>query len=67
MVCLRARVWCQCRQMCHYSTVIYGLKSAGTSFQNHLADCMWHLGLESYIADQDLWMKAEIRPNNGHK
>jgi hypothetical protein len=46
---------------------LYGLKSAGASFQNHLADCMWHLGWESCIADQDLWMKAEIRPDDGHK
>ncbi len=36
---------------------LYGLKSAGASFWNHLADCMQHLGWESCIADQDLWMK----------
>ncbi len=46
---------------------LYGLKSAGASFRNHLADCMRHLGWESCIADQDLWMKAEIRPSDGHK
>jgi hypothetical protein len=46
---------------------LYGLKSAGASFWNNLADCMWHLGWESCITDQDLWMKAEIRPNNQHK
>jgi hypothetical protein len=28
---------------------------------------MQHLGWESCIADQDLWIKAEIRPNDGHK
>jgi acyl-CoA thioesterase len=28
---------------------------------------MWNLGWESCIADQDLWMKAEIRPDNGYK
>jgi hypothetical protein len=28
---------------------------------------MQHLGWELCIADQDLWMKAEIRPNDGHK
>jgi hypothetical protein len=49
-------VWC-----------LYDLKSAGASFWNHLADFMQHLGWESCIADQDLWMKAEIRPDNGHK
>jgi hypothetical protein len=46
---------------------LYGLKSAGASFWNHLADCMQHLGWESCIADQDLWMKAEIRPDDGQK
>jgi hypothetical protein len=46
---------------------LYGLKSAGASFQNHVADCMQHLGWELCVADQDLWMKAEIRPNDGHK
>jgi hypothetical protein len=46
---------------------LYGLKWAGASFWNHLADCMQHLGWDSCIADEDLWMKAEIRPNNGHK
>jgi hypothetical protein len=46
---------------------LYGLKSAGASFQNHIADFMRHLGWELCVADQDLWMKAEIRPDNGHK
>jgi hypothetical protein len=46
---------------------LYGLKSAGASFWNHLADCKQHLGWELCIADQDLWMKAEIRPDDGHK
>ena len=35
---------------------LYGLKSAGASFCNHLADCMCHLGWQSCKADQDLWM-----------
>ena len=34
---------------------LYGLKSAG-AFHNHLADCMQHLGWQSCMADQDLWM-----------
>jgi hypothetical protein len=46
---------------------LYGLKSSGASFRNHLADCMWHLGWVSCIADQDLWMKAKVRPTDGHK
>jgi hypothetical protein len=39
---------------------MYGFKSSGASFRNHLADCMQHLGWVSCIADQDLWMKAEV-------
>lgn len=46
---------------------LYGLKSAGASFRNHLADCMRHLGWQSCIADQDLWMKPETRPDDGYK
>ena len=46
---------------------LYGLKSAGASFRNHLADCMRHLGWKPCLADQDLWMKAEIRPDDEFK
>ena len=45
---------------------LYGLKSAGASFRNHLADCMRHLGWTTCEADQDIWMKAETRPSDGH-
>jgi len=40
---------------------IYGLKSSGASFRNHLADCMRHMGYTPCLADPDLWMKAEVR------
>jgi hypothetical protein len=46
---------------------LYGLKGTCASFWNHLADYMQHLGWELCIADQDLWMKAEIRPDDGNK
>ena len=46
---------------------LYGLKSAGASFRNHLADCMRHLGWTSCIADPDVWLKPETRPIDGHK
>jgi hypothetical protein len=45
--------------------VLYGLKSAGASFRNHLADCKTHLGFTSCLADPDLWMRPEVRPCNG--
>ena len=46
---------------------LYGLKSAGASFRNHLADCMRELGYQSCLADADVWYKAETRPSDGHK
>ena len=46
---------------------LYGLKSAGAAFRNHLADCMRHLGWQSCMADQDLWLRPETKPEDGHK
>ena len=46
---------------------LYGLKSAGAAFRNHLADCMRHLGWTSCLADPDVWIKAEVRPSDGFK
>ncbi len=42
---------------------LYGLKSAGASFCNHLADCMRHLGFTPCLADPDLWLKAAEKPD----
>jgi hypothetical protein len=42
---------------------MYGLKSAGAAFRNHLAECMKHLGW--HPCRVDLWMKAETRPDDG--
>jgi hypothetical protein len=44
---------------------LYGLKSAGAAFRNHLAECMKHLGWHLCRADRYLWMKAETRPDDG--
>ncbi len=46
---------------------LYGLKSAGASFRNHLADCMRHRGWESCKADHDVWFKPEVREDDGHR
>jgi hypothetical protein len=43
---------------------LYGLNLAGAAFRNHLAECMKHLGWHPWWADRDLWMKAEIRPDD---
>jgi hypothetical protein len=44
---------------------LYGLKSAGEAFRNHLAECMNHLGWNPCCADRDLWMKDETRLDDG--
>ena len=37
---------------------LYGTKTAGADFRNHLRSCMVHLGYESCLADPDVWMRA---------
>ena len=44
---------------------LYGLKSAGSSFGRHLADCMRQLEYVPCLADPDLWMKRMVRPDDG--
>jgi hypothetical protein len=40
---------------------LYGLKSAGAAFWNHLASCLGHLGYESSRGDPDVWFRAAIK------
>ena len=42
---------------------LYGTKTAGASFRNHLAECMLELGYESCKADPDVWLKKFTKPN----
>jgi hypothetical protein len=42
---------------------LYGLKSSGAAFRNHLAECMYNLGYKSCLADPDLWYKPEAKPD----
>jgi hypothetical protein len=44
---------------------LYGLKSAGAAFRDHLAEYMHNLGWNPFRADRDLWMKAETCPGDG--
>ena len=46
---------------------LYGLKSSGASFRNHLANCMRHLGWKLCLADPDVWLKEEVQPSDGFK
>jgi hypothetical protein len=39
---------------------LYGLKSAGEAFRNHLFGCMTHLGWNPCCDGCDLWMKADM-------
>jgi Reverse transcriptase (RNA-dependent DNA polymerase) len=41
---------------------LYGLKSAGASFRNHLAKCLSHLGYESSRGDPDVWFRPAEKP-----
>lgn len=36
---------------------LYGMKSSGQDFRNHLHDCMDHLGYFPCKADADLWIR----------
>ena len=44
---------------------LYGLKSAISAFQNHLIDCMNHLGFLPCPADLDIWMEPMVRRDDG--
>jgi hypothetical protein len=46
---------------------LYGLKSAGASFRNHLANYLHELGYVSCKADADIWLKAGTGPGDGFK
>ena len=36
---------------------LYGGKSSGRDFRNHLRECMFHLGFTPCLADPDVWMR----------
>ena len=41
---------------------LYGGKTAGRDFRNHLRSCMRHLGFHSCLADPDVWMRPSHTP-----
>eukprot|EP00980_Cylindrotheca_fusiformis_P000893 scaffold235_cov88-Cylindrotheca_fusiformis.AAC.1 len=45
---------------------LYGGKSAGADFRNHLRSCMRHLGYMSCPADPDVWMRPAMKAD-GHE
>lgn len=40
---------------------LYGGKSSGRDFRNHLRSCMVHLGFESCKADPDVWIRESTK------
>ena len=40
---------------------LYGGKTAGRDFRNHLRGCMWHLNFVSCPADPDVWMRPAVK------
>ena len=42
---------------------LYGLKSAGAAFRNHLASCLGHLGFTSSRGDPDVWYRPAVKAN----
>ena len=41
---------------------LYGGKTAGRDFRNHLRECMRHLRFVSCLADPDIWMRKNTKP-----
>ena len=44
----------------HIVRALYGCKSAGRDFRNHLRECMEMLGYSPCLADPDLWMREAV-------
>lgn len=42
---------------------LYGGKTAGRDFRNHLRECMDHMGFKSCKADPDVWMRPAVKSN----
>jgi hypothetical protein len=42
---------------------LYGLKSAGAAFCNHLASCLGHLGFTTSRGYPDDWFRPAVKPN----
>mmetsp|Transcript_7105 Transcript_7105/g.6739 ORF Transcript_7105/g.6739 Transcript_7105/m.6739 type:complete len:182 (+) Transcript_7105:825-1370(+) len=40
---------------------LYGGKTTGKYFRNHLRSCMRHLDFVFYLADPDVWMRSAIK------
>ena len=46
---------------------LYGQKSSGVSFRNHISDCLRHLGYTLCRVNADIWMKPAVPPGDGFR
>ena len=46
---------------------LYGLKSSGAAYGEHLADCMTHLGYRTCLADNDVWYQLQTNTRKDPK
>jgi hypothetical protein len=42
---------------------LYGLKSSGAAFREHLAQVLDSIGFKSTLADPDVWMRPAAKPD----
>ena len=43
---------------------LYGLKSSGAAWRSHMAQTMRDIGFRMCLADNDVWMRKALRPDN---
>ena len=64
------KFWCKCGKefgseeegrIAVIVRALYGTKSSGRDFRNHLRDCMDHMGYESSLGDPDVWFRKAIK------
>ncbi len=48
---------------CIIVRALYGLKSLGARWHDHLANTLHTMGYQSCLADPDVWMKARVKPS----
>ena len=46
-------------------SALYGLKSSGAAFRNHLADCMCCMGYKSCMSYPYLWLNPKVIQSDG--
>ena len=64
------KFWCKCGKefgseeegrIAVIVRALYGTKSSGRDFRNHLRDCMEHMGYESSLGDPDVWFRKAVK------